>query len=335
MSRTMTKYLFLLGTLISLCVHGLTYSQESSGTNALAWSPDGQILATASEEGPIYLWDVSGTLIRTLEGHEFGSLSIDWSPDGQRIVSGGREGLVKVWSISEGLLAQTGALKHEGDVLSVDWNPKTNQVASASMNEVFIWDSSTWQRIETLGTPFVSAVMWSPDGTRLAVGASVLYLFDAVTFDRDTEFVGHEGLVSSIAWSTDNVHLVSGDSTGNVYLWDANTHEVMLTFENIENGAVEEIAMSPNKPLIAGAGDDGAIRVWNTETGELLRTETFTSVMRSVDWSAQGNLLAFGGVTPRSGEQVITSETATSLGPVGFGIIEFEMSKSDDPVPME
>jgi len=107
-----------------------------------------------------------------------------------------------------------------------------------------------------------------------------------------------------------------------------------LTFESIE-GAVWDLAFSPDGQLLAGATDDGKVQVWNAETGDLLRTETFNSVMRSVDWSAQGDLLAFGGVTPRPGEQVITSETATSLGPVGFGIIALGSSVPDDPVPLE
>lgn len=66
--------------------------------NALAWSPDGRFLASASVGGPISLFDAStGEEWYTLSGHGFGTSSLSWSPDGEPLASAGQDGKVRLW----------------------------------------------------------------------------------------------------------------------------------------------------------------------------------------------------------------------------------------------
>jgi WD40 repeat protein len=64
---------------------------------SVSFSPDGQILATASYDYTVKLWRSDGSLIATLQGHTQPVMSVSFSPDGQMIASGSQDGTVRLW----------------------------------------------------------------------------------------------------------------------------------------------------------------------------------------------------------------------------------------------
>jgi WD40 repeat protein len=78
----------------------ILHTGDISGFMSVAWSPNGQILASGGHNGTIQLWRVSdGRLIRTLEGHTSTVNSVAWSPDGHTLASGSSDSTVRLWSI--------------------------------------------------------------------------------------------------------------------------------------------------------------------------------------------------------------------------------------------
>src|SRR5205085_1215456 len=73
------------------------------GVHSVAWSPDGRRLASGSNDNTVRVWDgETGSLLRTLEGHQGGVLSVAWSPDGRRLASGSSDRTVRVWDEETG-----------------------------------------------------------------------------------------------------------------------------------------------------------------------------------------------------------------------------------------
>src|SRR5687768_9800029 len=70
---------------------------------ALAYSPDGRLLASVGDEGVIFLWDVlSGESVRTLQAAVQTILCLAFSPDGRSLVTGGQPGILHVWDVVSG-----------------------------------------------------------------------------------------------------------------------------------------------------------------------------------------------------------------------------------------
>lgn len=149
----------------------------------VAYSPDGQHVATCGTGNEIRIWDPeTGDLIRTLTGHTDDVNAIDFSPDGSLIVSGAGgwdepgESTIKVWRVSDGELLQT--LPGHGDwVHTVVFAPGGDVVVSGgrtgvgvgSIQEMTFWDIETGEVIRSYDE-YAFEIDFSPDGQYFAYG---------------------------------------------------------------------------------------------------------------------------------------------------------------------
>jgi hypothetical protein len=95
---------------------------------SVSFSPDGQILATASYDNTVKLWRSDGSLIATLQGHTQPVMSVSFSPDGKMIASGSQDGTVRLWDPNGKLIGFIKA--HNNSVLSVRFSPDGKTVAT-------------------------------------------------------------------------------------------------------------------------------------------------------------------------------------------------------------
>jgi len=305
------KILALTSLLTPSCSATITLWDVANGTElrtlsvpkpsvlSVAFSPDGQILASGLSDGTIKLWDVAtGTEIRTLRGHTGAVNSVAFSPDGKTLASGSNDDTIKLWDVATGTEIRT-LRGRAGEVYFVVFSPDGKILASGSAAKTIkLWDVATGTEIRTLAwhDSLFNPVAFSPDGKILALGrwGGTIQLWDVATGTEIRTIEGHTSSVVSVAFSPDGKTLASGSADDTIKLWDVATGTELRTLRG-HTGAVYSVAFSPDGKILALGLWGGTIQLWDVAKGTEIRTlEAHTGWVSSVAFSPDGQILASG-----------------------------------------
>jgi eukaryotic-like serine/threonine-protein kinase len=291
-----------------------TYSGHIDYVSAVAWSPDGKRIASASGDHTVQVWDAAnGGHVLTYRGHGGDVLSLAWSPDGKNVASGSLDKTVQVWDATSGNRVYT-YNGHSDAVFDVAWSPDGKRIASASNDgSVQIWDAFTGTHVFSYLSPLNvrlkrapwNTVAWSPSGNYVAIGgAGDAIILDATTGKILGYYGHHGGSANSIAWSPDGVYLAIGRDDTTVQVWNVATTTNVYTYTG-HSADVFTVAWSPDGKRIASGSSDGFVQVWDALTGNHVYTYRghadyypghFTSgkSVNAVAWSPDGKRIASG-----------------------------------------
>jgi len=245
--------------------------------NTVAFSPNGNLLASGSDDMTVKIWQVSDygrvfSLQRTLQGHTSWVNAVAFSPDGNLLASASRDGTVRIWQVSDGTLVRT-LSGHNGSVTSVAFSPDGQYVVSGSEDgKVRIWNTSDGALIRTHSDHIlaVRSVAFSPNGQLVASGGDdrTVRIWQVSDGTLVRTLSGHNGSVTSVAFAPDGQYLASGGEDRQAIIWRVNDGALVRTLIG-HTFAVRFVTFSPDGQLVVSGSDDKTVRIWRFSDGSV------------------------------------------------------------------
>lgn len=292
----------------------LIFSGHLASVNALAWSPDGTFIVSASDDASVQIFHASSGQRRTVyTGHTEAVATVGWSPDGSLIASGGQDSTVQIWKAASGARTLT-YRGHANRVNGISWSNDSRSIASGSDDKsVQVWDVGTGDPgFNLTGHTFgVLCVGWQPNNSSVASGSWDGTLRDwAITWHGDHfapgeqifNYQGHgDNEVDALAWSPDGTIIASAGADQIVQLSHARNGTSSPPFftghqSRSSANTVLSIAWSPDGRSIASGDANGNVYVWNVADRTTFFTyRGHTGAVNALAWSPDGTTIASAG----------------------------------------
>lgn len=282
----------------------LQISTKGTHANSIAYSPDGQFLATAGMDCLVHIWDTStGKEIQTLVGHRNWIRDSAFSPDGQFLftssggtqVNGqpkpGDDHTIRVWSVLSGKEIKCFE-EHVKPVVSIDISADGEHMASGSEDStVRVWNVQTGEESSRFefddGLP--SAVAFEPESRNLLVAGSdgMVRFYDFLSGREVTQMEAHAGRIWDIAVAPNKRIFLTGGADRTAKLWTVRTKSVRSVCQH--DDVVLTVAFSNDSTRFLTGSEDGTVRLWDTSSGkELHRFTGHLGGIWSVKFSPDG-----------------------------------------------
>ncbi|KAF9912861.1 hypothetical protein BX616_010218, partial [Lobosporangium transversale] len=215
-------------------IHALE-TTDASRVQDLAFSPNGEQIATCNVDHTVRLWDArSGQLLNTAYGHKSQVFSVAFSPSGHQIASFSEDKTIRLW---DSQLARS--------------NNETRYGHTKQINCMAI----------------------SPDGKQISSGSNdcTVRLWDVQTGDIIRTLRGHKGGIHSVKYSSIGQHLASRDHNQTLHIWDTRSGELIYALERQELQDIQckGLDYSPSGYQLAFGNYDGTISIWDTQKQEI------------------------------------------------------------------
>lgn len=304
----------------------ITYISHTNWVQSLAFSPDGQILASGSNDQTVRLWCVdTGECLRSLSGHRNRVIFTTFTPNGQTLITGSEDQTVRLWDVNTGACLRVLEIPINW-VLSIALSPDGQTLATGSdRTTVKFWDIATGECISTLPDydSYVWTVTFSPDGKTLVTGSEdkTVKIWDVFTGkclqtlyeDSDLSTGSYASRIWLVTINPDGHSLLSVNENQTMKLWDIRTGQCLRTVSGYINWILS-VAFSPDGQILASSSQDQRVRLWDVKTGQCLRIlQGHTNLVSSVTFASQNINGYTYGRSITSSEEIGKQQKSTIL----------------------
>jgi WD40 repeat protein/serine/threonine protein kinase len=272
------------------------WTGHQSTIESIDFSPDGELLATGSDDGTLGLWAVPrGELLARLTGHSDFVVSVAFSPDGRLLASASYDGTGRLWDVDRHEVVAT--MKSEGtNAFSVSFSPDGKFVAVSFRDApIVLWRTADptgpAERLES-GINGRQLAFCS-NGVLAEVAKEILF-WDYQQQTKLGELSGHTSFVLGLASHPIGNLMASGDLDGKVGIWDSE-RRVNLAMFDAHRTAVYGVAFSPDGRVLASGSADQSLSLWQAPDWQPVSgTGLHGCGVTAVAFAPQGSLLASG-----------------------------------------
>jgi WD40 repeat protein len=251
-----------------------------------AFSPDGRLVVTGSDEGTARIWDVSSSSSpHTLRGHRDTVEDAAFSPDGRLVVTASADGTARLWRTVDGrsLRVLDHAASTELATSGAAFSPDGKLVVTAGGQIARIWDVSSGRTLRTFtDRDCLSSAAFSASSKLVVLAASSCYalegrapgtarILDVASGSVLRTLRGHTDRVDDAAFSPDGKLVVTAGRDGTARVWAAGDGRRLLTLAG-HTDAVNDAAFSADSRLVVTGSDDKTARIWDVASGRSLQT---------------------------------------------------------------
>lgn len=275
--------------------------EVKAAIGALAWSPDGQLLALGAFK-EVRLAGVSGKTIAVLPGHAEAVRAVAFSRDGKWLAAAGglpgRKGEVKIWDVAARREART-LQGHADCIYAAAFSPDGKWLATGSYDKLIkLWDVATGKEVRTLKDHIdaVYALAFTPDGTRLASAAAdrTIKVWDPATGERLFTFSDATDGLNTVAIDPEGKRVAAGGLDKTIRIWSL-AEKRLLVSQIAHEDAILRLAWSPDGKLLASSGADRTVKLFRV--ADLSEVKVFGAQpdwVQALEFSPDGARLAEG-----------------------------------------
>lgn len=254
--------------------------QHNNGLSQARYSPNGEMIATATDKGEIKLWDVkTGMLITPLKGHSSYISSLEFDAKGERIISSssGQDNSVKVWGVKSGALLFELA-GHYQSVTHAIFNSKGDRIVTGESREAaMIWDGHTGEilyRYTGLESPYRSIVC-DNSGTRAAISSfrSATIIVNLYTGIKEAVITEKNYRGTGAEFSPDGEKIMTLETDSTAKIWDSHTGELLYVLRG-QNDAISFASYNHKGDRIVTSSPSGRTLLWDANDGSHIATLT-------------------------------------------------------------